>query len=155
MKKSDKPDDNTIDTGYLALGGLAGITRLVERFYQLMDTRPHARTIRAMHPADLTESKAKLVAFLSGWLGGPPLYRERYGTINLPLAHRHLAIGEEETQSWLECMSEALEQLGYPEDLRRKLMQRFAIPAKGIQLMGEFKRPSAATAGLFYEAEQG
>ena len=61
------------------LGGAAVMRRLVDRFYDLMDERPEATTIRALHPADLSESREKLYMFLTGYLGGPPLYVEKHG----------------------------------------------------------------------------
>ena len=54
---------------YQRLGGEAGVRRLVDRFYDLMDTLPEAAHIRAMHPASLATSRDKLFKFLCGWLG--------------------------------------------------------------------------------------
>ena len=59
---------------YNQLGGDAAVRKLVDRFYDLMDENDDAKTIRKMHPDDLTESRNKLYEFLSGFLGGPPLY---------------------------------------------------------------------------------
>lgn len=158
MKNTNTPDISPDQYGvgdgsYRAVGGLDGIVKLVERFYQLMDTQPHARTIRAMHDDDLSQSKEKLVAFLSGWLGGPPLYKERYGSINLPMAHRHLTISRADAQSWLDCMSQALQDLGYPPELHDHMMKHFQIPANGIQLMSEYKVKKTDDSGLFHEAK--
>src|SRR3569833_489377 len=61
------------ETVYERLGGEAGLRRLVDRFYDLMDSLPEAERIRALHPTDLTSSREKLYLFLSGWLGGPSL----------------------------------------------------------------------------------
>lgn len=66
-------------TPFELLGGAQGVRRLVERFYQLMDTLPEAARIRALHPADLAGSTDKLYKFLSGWLGGPALYVQEFG----------------------------------------------------------------------------
>jgi len=141
------------DGSYRAVGGLEGITRIVARFYHLMDTLPHAKPIRDMHDRDLTESKEKLVAFLSGWLGGPALYSERYGSINLPMAHRHLSVDKVGAQSWLDCMSQAILDLGYSRKLHDHMMKHFRIPANGIQLMSEHKPKKPLDPGLFHEAE--
>jgi len=78
---------------YRAAGELAGITSLVDAFYSNMDTFPEARVIRNMHPEDLTESRKKLIYFLCGVLGGPRLYIEHYGGVNLPDFHRQFPIG--------------------------------------------------------------
>ncbi|GAA3525294.1 group II truncated hemoglobin [Zobellella aerophila] len=104
------------DSSFQAAGGEPGLRRLVEDFYRAMDQRPDAAHIRAMHPQDLTASKDKLARFLCGWLGGPSLYREKYGPISIPQAHRHLAIGVAERDTWLACMAEALEQQPFAEE---------------------------------------
>lgn len=158
MEKTNVPDISPDqygvgDASYRAIGGLDGIVRLVERFYQLMDTLPHARAIRRMHDDDLGQSKEKLAAFLSGWLGGPQLYKERYGSINLPMAHRHLTIDRADAQSWLDCMSQALQELGYSTELQEHLMKHFRVPANGIQLMSEHRVTTAAEPGLFHEVK--
>ena len=49
-----------MNQAYDLLGQEPGIRKLVDRFYDLMDTRPEAATIRAMHPEDLSESRDKL-----------------------------------------------------------------------------------------------
>lgn len=95
-------------SAYEALGGEDGVRRLVDRFYELMDTLPQADTIRALHPEDLHSSRDKLFKFLSGWLGGPPLYIEEYGHPRLRARHLPFPIGEEERDAWLLCMAQAL-----------------------------------------------
>ena len=61
------------------IGGEAPVKALVERFYDLMDLEPEFAVLRAMHPASLDGSRDKLKWFLSGWLGGPPVYFEKVG----------------------------------------------------------------------------
>ena len=60
-------------------GGTEKIRNLVETFYDIMSTDPQAATILALHPSDLTSSREKLFMFLTGWMGGPQLYIQRYG----------------------------------------------------------------------------
>ena len=67
-------------TLYESLGGEAGVRSLVDRFYDLMDLEPAYAGIRSMHPPTLDGSRDKLFWFLSGWLGGPPIYAEKIGT---------------------------------------------------------------------------
>ena len=78
---------------YERLGGEQAVRRLVDRFYDLMDTLPEAAGIRALHPEDLTDSREKLFMFLSGWLGGPPLYQMQYGHPRLRARHLPFPIG--------------------------------------------------------------
>lgn len=99
--------------------------RLVERFYQLMSERPQARAIRAMHPEDLTPSKEKLFLFLSGWLGGPPLYAERYGPPRLRQAHMNFTLDEKARDAWMDCMNLALDEEVTDPSLRAQLTAAF------------------------------
>lgn len=122
------------DASFQAAGGVAGLRRLVDEFYRQMDTLPEAAGIRAMHPADLSAAADKLHRFLCGWLGGPKLYMEKYGSIHIPSAHAHLAIGEDERDAWLLCMERALARQDYPEDFRRYLLHALFRPAEGCRL---------------------
>ena len=80
----------TTPSSYDRIGGEVGIRRLTGRFYQLMDTRPDAAACRAIHPPNLADSEQKLYEYLSGWLGGPPLYTDKRGHPMLRQRHRHL-----------------------------------------------------------------
>jgi len=94
---------------YEALGGEEGVVALVDRFYELMDTLPEAAPIRAMHAGDLAPMKDKLATFLTGWMGGPQRYNEKFGRVVIPTAHAPFDIGPEERAQWLLCMRRALE----------------------------------------------
>ena len=121
------------DASFRAAGGEAGIRRWVDRFYDLMETRPDARSIREMHPADLTTSRDKLARFLCGWLGGPRRYAEKYGGIRIPLAHARYDIGGPERDAWLACMAEALETQPFAPDFKTYLLRELAVPAERIR----------------------
>lgn len=118
------------DTSYQTAGGTEGVRRLVDAFYDAMENEPMARTIRDMHPEDLTESRDKLARFLCGWLGGPKLFSEKYGSIRIPVAHRHLEIGPEERDAWLACMKIAADQQPYPQSFREYLLAQLYVPAE-------------------------
>lgn len=75
------------DASYQAAGGIDGLRRLVDDFYQQMDSLPEAAALRRLHPEDLAPSRDKLACFLSGWLGGPRLFSEKYGAIAIPAFH--------------------------------------------------------------------
>lgn len=118
------------DASFQAAGGEAGIRQLVNDFYDAMQSLPEARRILALHPEDLTPSRDKLYRFLCGWLGGPKLYREKYGPIIIPAAHRHLPIGTEERDTWLLCMRKALEKQPYTDGFKSYLLAQLAVPAE-------------------------
>ncbi len=106
---------------YDLIGGADGLRRIVDRFYAIMDSDPAAAGIRAMHGEDLGPIREKLFDFLSGWLGGPPLYFQRSGSVCLSHAHKPFAIGEAERDQWLMCMRRALVDEGVSEDVRQML----------------------------------
>ena len=111
-------------TPYELLGGEAGIRRLVDRFYDLMDTAPEAATIRALHATSLKASREKLRLFLTGWTGGPPLYVEKHGHPRLRMRHFPFAIGARERDEWLWCMDRALDEHEMPNEVREHLRER-------------------------------
>lgn len=113
--------DIPVRSYYERLGGDAAVRALVERFYALMDTLPEAAPVRAMHAADLSLSIEKLYEFLSGWLGGPALYIEKYGHPKLRARHLRVRIGPSERDQWMLCMRQALEKTVEDPQLRREL----------------------------------
>ncbi|MDG2335089.1 MAG: group II truncated hemoglobin [Myxococcota bacterium] len=118
------------DASYRAAGGLEGIRRLVDSFYDFMESLDEAQSIRKMHPSDMTKARDKLTLFLSGWMNGPNIYRPKYGEINVPRAHSHLPIGLEERDAWLLCMRRALAEQSYPEGFREYLLRELSVPAE-------------------------
>jgi hemoglobin len=107
------------------LGGEEGVSRLVHRFYDVMDTAPEAAGIRALHPSSLDASREKLRLFLIGWTGGPPLYVQRHGHPMLRARHLPFPIGPAERDAWLWCMDRALEDVDLPAEVMEYLRQRF------------------------------
>ncbi len=95
---------------YEAIGGADTVGRLTRRFYELMDTLPEAARCRAIHPADLSGSEAKFRDYLTGYLGGPPVYVEKHGHPRLRMRHMPAPIGPEERDEWLLCFRRALEE---------------------------------------------
>ena len=120
------------DASYQAAGQLVGLTLLVNDFYDYMETLPAAKVIRDMHPADMTETRTKLIYFLSGWLGGPRLYQQQYGQIRLPWFHQSMPIGEAERNAWMLCMEKAVAEQPFAESFKQYLIQQLWVPAERI-----------------------
>ena len=116
-------DDAVAASAFERLGGAAGVRALVDRFYDLMDLEPAYAGIRALHPTTLDGSRDKLYWFLSGWLGGPPLYEQRFGHPRLRARHLPYAIGVAERDQWLACMCQAMREQGVDEPLAARLAQ--------------------------------
>lgn len=101
--------------------GADGVRRLADAFYEVMDSLPQAADIRAMHAANLDDIKRKLAAYLTGWMGGPPVYLALTGTVCLTDPHAPYHIGPKERDQWLLCMDQALERIGASEELKAML----------------------------------
>lgn len=110
-------------TFYDYIGGEATVRRLVDSFYELMDTLPEAYGIRKLHPADLSGSNQKLFMYLSGWLGGPQLFVQAYGHPRLRARHLPFAIGEAERDQWLMCMRLAMDEVLPPDEANEQLLK--------------------------------
>ncbi len=94
-------------TLYERIGGEAGVRALTRRFYELMDALPEAAATRAIHPPNLDDSEQKLFEYLTGWLGGPPIFVEKRGPPMLRRRHLHVPIGSAEIVGWLACFRRA------------------------------------------------
>ena len=120
-----QPDEPDASTPYELIGGDAKVRELVDRFYDLMDFEPAYQQLRRVHGSSLESAREKLYLFLSGWLGGPPLYTDRYGHPMLRARHLPFAIGTEERDQWMACMVQAMEEVELPQELRKPLEQAF------------------------------
>jgi hemoglobin len=108
-------------SAYELIGGEPGVRKLVDRFYDLMDELDGVKELRAMHAANLKGSREKLFLFLSGWLGGPDLYTQKYGHPRLRARHMPFSIGVTERDQWMLCMNRAMQETGMDENLRQAL----------------------------------
>ena len=109
-------------TYYELLGGEQGVRTVVDDFYDLMMLDERFSGIRAMHPQDMSTSRDKLFWFLSGWLGGPPLFEEKFGHPRLRARHLPFSIGVSERDQWMTCMTESLEKAPIADTTRRALI---------------------------------
>lgn len=125
------------DASYRAAGEYDGIKRLVDDFYQAMRTLPEAEGIWAMHHHDdMEQIHDKLTRFLCSWLGGPRLFREKYGPISIPSFHQQFPIGPAERDAWLLCMKHAADQQPYAESFKTYLLAQLYRPAESSRSKG-------------------
>ncbi|MGZ5040250.1 MAG: group II truncated hemoglobin [Usitatibacter sp.] len=120
-----QPQEPDSPTPYGLIGGDAKVRELVERFYDLMELEPGYRRLREVHGPSLAGAREKLYLFLSGWLGGPPLYTDRFGHPMLRARHLPFSIGNEERDQWMACMVQAMEETEVPQELRQALATAF------------------------------
>jgi hemoglobin len=114
-----------IATHYERIGGDGAVRQLCVDFYQIMVDTPQTQLLRNMHPEDIKISEEKLYLFLSGWLGGPQLYVEKYGHPRLRARHLPFSIGIEERDQWLYCMAQALKKQDLDPLFAEQLMGAF------------------------------
>jgi hemoglobin len=114
---------------YELIGGESGLRKLVERFYDIIDSAPEAAQIRALHPKSLKGSRQKFFMFLSGWSGGPQLYVEKFGHPRLRMRHMPFRIGAVERDQWIWCMNKALDESAIDPRVVEYLKARFAETA--------------------------
>lgn len=111
----DNPQPSMPHSPYVKIGSEAGVRKLTDRFYDLMDQNTEAKLIRDMHPQNLQDSRQKLFEFLSGFLGGPSLYMQNRGHPRLRMRHHSFKINTDARDNWLKCMNQALaEQIDDP-----------------------------------------
>jgi hemoglobin len=113
---------NDTRSHYERIGGAEKVRALVQRFYQLMDATPEVQDLRKMHAASLKGSEEKLFMFLSGWMNGPQLFVEKFGHPKLRQRHMPFAIGDKERDQWMQCMTQAMNDVVEDEALRKELI---------------------------------
>lgn len=121
---------------YQAMGEQAGIRRLVDAFYDHMSADATFAALRAMHPADLADSRDHLHWFLVGWAGGPPMFVERRGHPRLRARHLPFAIGEVERDAWVACMRVAIAEQRYADGVAQSLSAAFLQMADHMRNQG-------------------
>jgi hemoglobin len=114
--------------------GEENLQLLVNRFYDLVfaDER-----ISHLFKTDKEVIKEKQRLFLTQFLGGPPLYSQRYGHPQLRARHLPHPIGEEDAVAWLSCMSSAVTSLPINDQLKDELFRRFIPTAMFMVNRGE------------------
>jgi hemoglobin len=103
----------------------------VPPFYDLIEQHPEGRAVNILHLRGhgVAHSRIEQFNFLSGFLGGPKLYAERYGHSNVRLMHEHVEIDRAARDSWLTCMDMAIDAVGIEPALKQGLMDNFTVVA--------------------------
>lgn len=116
---------------YDLLGGEASLRRLVETFYDIVENEPAGQRLHRLHKLGhgVAHSREEQLNFLSGFLGGPSLYAQKYGHTNVREMHAHVEIDSAAKDDWLACMIIALDRCDIAPDVQRKLMNHFASVA--------------------------
>lgn len=95
-------------TPFERIGGRPVLSKLVDRFYDLMNQEPDYAALRAMHAADLAPMRASLADFLMAWMGGPRDWFEQRPGACVMSAHAKLGITRDTAEQWISAMTRAL-----------------------------------------------
>lgn len=106
--------------------GAERLSQLIDAFYARVAKHPKLKPI---FPDDLTETARKQKQFLTQYLGGPNLYSEEHGHPRLKARHNPFPITPERAQAWLECMSEAMDEVELTGKFRETFYQRLVLTA--------------------------
>ncbi len=101
--------------------------RIVDAFYRRVKQHPELAPI---FPDDLTETARKQKQFLTQFLGGPPLYTSEHGHPRLRKRHLPFPITPKRADAWLDCMSRAMDEVGFSGPLRDEFFARLVITAR-------------------------
>ena len=114
------------------LGGEAALRRLVNRFYDLVESDPRGENLMRLHfrGHGLAHVREEQFNFLSGFLGGRRYYEEKHGAMEVRLMHAHVQIAPEDAENWLALMDQAIADQGHHGahvDLMRTAFRRVAL----------------------------
>jgi hemoglobin len=124
------------ETPFDAIGGASTIRRIVNRFYDLMDTDPAYAELREIHAPDLTPMRGSLAGFLDGWLGGPRDWFEANPGRCMMSVHATVPVSRESAGQWVDAMGRALDEAEVEPDLRALIKQAFGNMARNMAARG-------------------
>lgn len=113
-------------TMYEALGGDETISRLVQAFYKRVAQHPD---LKPLFPDDFTEIAKKQHMFLTQYFGGPTLYSDVYGHPMMRMRHLPFPITPKRRDAWLQCMREAMDEIGLTGIIREQAYARLEMTA--------------------------
>lgn len=100
--------------------------KLVDAFYRRVAEHPDLKPI---FPEDLTETARKQKQFLTQFLGGPPLYTQEHGHPRLRMRHLPFPITPKRARFWLDCMAQAMDEVGLTGEIREEFFARLTLTA--------------------------
>lgn len=116
------------------IGGREVIARMVNRFYDLMESEPDFAELRVMHAPDLTPMRESLTDFLMAWMGGPRDWFEKRPGACIMSAHRALdGMNFAVATQWVLAMQQAAkETIPHDPDFVDSMVSAFASMSKGM-----------------------
>jgi len=122
---------NPTTTLYDLAGGMPFFERLVDRFYDGVESDP---LLRPIYPElDLGPARRRLTLFLAQYWGGPRTYDEERGHPRLRMRHFPFAIGPVERDRWLVHMRAAVAAEAPPVEVAERLLAYFTQAAEAMR----------------------
>lgn len=114
-------------TPFERMGGREPVARLANRFYDLMESEPDLRELRAMHAPDLAPMRESLTDFLVAWMGGPRDWFDKNPGACIMSAHSGMrGMGAETARQWMAAMTRAAEDVIPDAELRNSMLASMA-----------------------------
>jgi hemoglobin len=105
---------------------------LVDRFYSGVAQDPVLLPLYP-EPEDLAGARHRLTLFLAQYWGGPSTYSQERGHPRLRMRHFPFAIGPDARDRWVRHMTEALDAMAPPPELRARFDEYFAFAAESMR----------------------
>lgn len=121
--------DGEAVTVYEAVGGQAFFDALAARFYERVRVDPVLHPLYPEDDAAFDASERWLALFLGQYWGGPTTYSELRGHPRLRMRHNGFLVGPRERDAWLAGMAAAVDAADVDDEIRRRLLDYFAMAA--------------------------
>ena len=102
--------------------GAEKLEQMVHKFYENGLDNP---ILSPLFTTDMEVVQQKQIAFLTQFLGGPPMYNTTFGHPRMRMRHMPHKITEEAAVEWLSCMNAAISTLDIEEDFKSTLFNCF------------------------------
>ncbi len=103
--------------------GESGFERLVSAFYRQV---PEDDVLGPIYPKDdLAGAEQRLRDFLVFRFGGPERYLQQRGHPRLRMRHAPFPVDKAAKESWLRLMRRAMDQSGFPDEVKQTLWKYF------------------------------
>lgn len=117
---------------YDAVGGTAFFERLVDTFYQGIESDDVLAPLYPDAP-DFTGARHRLTLFLAQYWGGPATYQEERGHPKLRMRHFPFPVGPLQRDRWMLHMTHAVKTSGATEAIQATLLDYFARAAEHLR----------------------
>jgi hemoglobin len=119
-------------TLYDAVGGMPFFERLVDRFYEGVETDEVLLPLYP-EPDDLVGARHRLTWFLAQYWGGPQTYSDERGHPRLRMRHAPFPIDPEARDRWLLHMREAVASVEPTPEVAAALHEHFDMAAEAMR----------------------